>query len=247
MLSFLKKRNKKEKEKSPLCGMVVLAAGNSERMDGINKIFAQIEEIPLIAHTLRAIETCPAVSEIIVVARSEDIAAIGNLCVAFEISKVSKIIRGGASRTQSAYIGAMEVSQKADLIGIHDGARPFVTAKIISEAVIAAKNYTAAAPAVRVKDTIRIKGVDGLAQASPDRERLFAIQTPQVFKAELIKAALQNAIEKKLELTDDCAAAERLGVRAYLTNGSYKNIKITTPEDLFMAKSFLANIGEAKI
>jgi 2-C-methyl-D-erythritol 4-phosphate cytidylyltransferase len=132
----------------------------------------------------------------------------------------------------------MAADPGAEIILIHDGARPLVTEAVIRAAAEGAKEYGAALPAVPVTDTIKVSG-DGFVESTPDRSTLFAAQTPQAFQAELIKAALTDAVEKGLELTDDCAAVERLGMRVRLVTGDGENRKITTPPDLAMAETLL--------
>ena len=192
----------------------------------------------MIVHTLRAVQAAPSVGEIVLVAREDLLVPMSQLCQDYAISKVTKVVRGGDSRTQSVRLGTLEVSRDAQVIAIHDGARPFVSVEVIEQAVAQAMDTGAAAPAVPVKDTIKVAH-DGLVESTPDRGSLFAVQTPQVFEASLIKAALQKALDDGAELTDDCAAVERLGMRVVLTRGDERNIKLTTPEDLAVAQAML--------
>ncbi|NMA37935.1 MAG: 2-C-methyl-D-erythritol 4-phosphate cytidylyltransferase, partial [Papillibacter sp.] len=178
------------------------------------------------------------VDEIVIVTREDLMAYAAELAPRFGKGKVSAVIKGGKSRTESAYLGVMQVSRKAELILIHDGARPLVTEDIISSAIKTAEAFGAALPAVPVKDTIKA-GERGFVTSTPDRSSLYIAQTPQTFQAELIKAALTDAVTKGVEYTDDCAAVEKLGVRVHLSEGSYRNIKITTPEDLIIAEALL--------
>ena len=226
------------KRKSVRCSAVITAAGSSSRMGGENKIFSEIGGIPVIAHTLMAFENCDLIDEIIVTSRSEDIAEIANICSEYDITKAKKIIIGGDTRAGSVYNGVMETSPGAYLIAVHDGARPLVTDDIITKAVLKASVTNAAAPAVPVKDTVK-SVVDGKIIGTPDRSTLYAFQTPQVFSGDILKGALQNALEKRLPITDDCMAVEALGIPIYVTEGSYENIKITTPSDLDIAEMIL--------
>ena len=216
---------------------MVVAAGSSTRM-GMDKLMLPLDEIPVIVHTLRAVQAAPSVGEIILVTREDLIVPMSQMCQDYAISKVTKVVRGGASRTQSVRLGTLEVSGDAQVIAIHDGARPFVSAEVIERAVAQAMETGAAAPAVPVKDTIKVAH-DGVVESTPDRACLFAVQTPQVFESSLIKAALQKALDDGLELTDDCAAVERLGMKVALTRGDERNIKLTTPEDLAVAQAIL--------
>ena len=230
-------RRKQKKRQEPCCSAVVVAAGSSTRM-GMDKLMLPLDEIPVIVHTLRAVQAAPSVGEIILVTREDLIVPMSQMCQDYAISKVTKVVRGGASRTQSVRLGTLEVSGDAQVIAIHDGARPFVSAEVIERVVAQAMETGAAAPALPVKDTIKVAH-DGVVESTPDRACLFAVQTPQVFESSLIKAALQKALDDGLELTDDCAAVERLGMKVALTRGDERNIKLTTPEDLAVAQAIL--------
>ena len=230
-------RRKQKKRHEPCCSAVVVAAGSSTRM-GMDKLMLPLDETPVIVYTLRAVQAAPSVGEIILVTREDLIVPMSQLCQDYAISKVTKVVRGGASRTQSVRLGTLEVSGDAQVIAIHDGARPFVSAEVIERVVAQAMETGAAAPALPVKDTIKVAH-DGVVESTPDRACLFAVQTPQVFESSLIKAALQKALDDGLELTDDCAAVERLGMKVALTRGDERNIKLTTPEDLAVAQAIL--------
>ena len=230
-------RRKQKKRQEPCCSAVVVAAGSSTRM-GMDKLMLPLDETPVIVYTLRAVQAAPSVGEIILVTREDLIVPMSQLCQDYAISKVTKVVRGGASRTQSVRLGTLEVSGDAQVIAIHDGARPFVSAEVIERVVAQAMETGAAAPALPVKDTIKVAH-DDVVESTPDRACLFAVQTPQVFESSLIKAALQKALDDGLELTDDCAAVERLGMKVALTRGDERNIKLTTPEDLAVAQAIL--------
>lgn len=193
---------------------------------------------PVILHTLRALEICPYIQEIVVVTREDLIVPISKLCADYFLSKVSKVVLGGETRAHSVRLGVLEVSDKARLIAVQDGARPLVTPQVLERVVLAAAKCGAAAPAIPVKDTIK-RAVAGIVEETPDRTELFAIQTPQVFEADLIRAALHRVVEENIPITDDCSAVEQLGMKVTLTEGSDENIKITTPTDLILAESLL--------
>ena len=205
---------------------------------GVNKTFTELAGEPVILHTLRAFEVSPVIHEIVAVCRAEDMERLAELAQSGGITKLTHVVVGGASRPLSVYNGLAAVSKKATHIAIHDGARPLVTQKIIAEAVAKAGKVHAAAPAVAVKATVK-EAQHGVVVTTPARERLYEAQTPQVFDADLIRAALVSAIRNKLALTDDCAAVEALGAAVYLTEGCYENIKLTTPEDLIIAEAIL--------
>ena len=215
---------------------VIVAAGSSRRMGGMDKLAAPLGDSTVIGRTIRAFQACGDVSEIVLVLREG--AEKPALAGASGCDKLSRIVHGGDTRTASAYAGVMACDPKAEIILIHDGARPLVTEKVIHSALGGARKYGAAVPVTPVADTVKV-GKDGFADSTPDRSTLFAAQTPQAFRAELIKAALQDALDKGLSLTDDCAAVERLGMRVKLVEGDVRNRKITLPADLAIAENLL--------
>lgn len=229
---------RKKRSASPFCSVVVAAAGSSTRMEGQDKMFAELDGVPVLARTLIVLDACRMIHEIVVVTRPEMISRVAQLCRDHQIKKASKVIVGGETRTRSVFNGVNACSQAAETIAIHDGARPLVTSRVLEDALQKGAQTGAAAPAVPVKDTVK-EAEHGLVIGTPERSRLFAVQTPQVFEASLIKAALLKAIEDKAVLTDDCSAAERMGMKISLTEGSYENIKITTPVDLLLGEAIL--------
>ncbi|MBR2667198.1 MAG: 2-C-methyl-D-erythritol 4-phosphate cytidylyltransferase [Oscillospiraceae bacterium] len=234
----IRRRARGNGRKAAFCTAVVAAAGSSSRMGGEDKLLAPLNGRPVLAHTLLALEHCPEIREIIVVTREESLLEAGRICREFGVSKATKIILGGASRTESVLNGVLEASEKADLIAVQDGARPLTTPELISAVVQKAARTNAAAPAVPVKDTIK-EAREGLVVRTPDRNTLFAVQTPQVFEASLLKGALQRAIEDGVAPTDDCGAVERIGMSVFLVEGDERNLKITTPLDLVIAGTLL--------
>lgn len=221
---------KQKKEAAPSCSAVVVAAGSSTRM-GFDKVLADVGGLPAIVWCLRRFEEAPSVNEVVVVTRTDLVPEVARLCQDHGLTKVVKVVRGGEDRTQSARLGTLEADRNVPLIAIHDGARPFVTVQMIEDVVAQAAKSGAAAPAIPVKDTIKLAD-DGVVEQTLERSRLYAVQTPQVFDASLIRAALQKALDDGAELTDDCAAVERLGMKVVLTPGDERNIKLTTPIDL---------------
>ena len=222
----------------PYCSVVIAAAGASQRMEGENKLLLPLGGKPVLAHTLQAIDRSPSVREIIIAAREEDMVRFADLCKAWGITKPVKVVLGGKTRAESVLRAAMEANEDADLIAVQDGARPLVTPELIERVIEAARVNFAAAPAVPVKDTVKV-AADGVVRGTPDRSTLFAVQTPQVFDAQLLRAALQSAVTAGVKLTDDSSAVERIGKEIYLTDGDEGNIKITTPLDLFLAETIL--------
>ena len=227
------------RNKMPPCSAVIAAAGASRRMGGEDKLFADICGAPVLAHSLAAFQNCGYINEIVVVTREDKLELVGAICRIYSIGKASKIIVGGPTRQESVLLGVLAVSKKARLIAIHDGARPCADMSVISGAVEAAAKFHAAAPGVPVSSTVK-RAKSGIVTGTVDRDGLFEIQTPQVFAAELIKAALTSAVKKGVSVTDDCMAAELIGAPIRITEGSRYNIKITAVEDLAIAKAILA-------
>ena len=240
VLDLFKPKTKAE----PHCSAVIVAAGSSERM-GTDKLMMDLGGMPVLARTLKAFQDSPLVDEIVVVTRMERLQEIADLCKTYGVEKISKVIAGGKTRTQSALAGVSEVNKAAKLIAIHDGARPFVTQDLILRTVYAAAENMAAAPAIKSSDTLKAVDAGGKIIGTVDRETTVRIQTPQVFRADMIKGALTRAVEKDMTLTDDCAAAEMMGVRTQTVLGDESNIKITTPHDMPIAAEILKERGEA--
>ncbi len=221
----------------PYCSAVIVAGGSSTRF-GTDKLLAELDGVPVLGRTLAAFASCGCIREIILVVRPAILERAARLARAYGGKKLRLVVPGGETRTLSAYAGVMSVSKRARLIAIHDGARPLVSDRIIEDAVWAAYRHVAAAPAIPVRDTIKV-ACGGVVENTPDRSTLFAVQTPQVFQADVIRAALCAATENSQSPTDDCAAAEAIGAEITLTQGSEENIKITTPLDLALAEYIL--------
>ena len=237
-VGLIKRLRRKREPQGPRCAAVVPAAGSSRRMGGQDKILLPLDDIPVLMHTLRALSASERIQEIVVVTREDLIVPVGQLCRDCALDKVTKVLVGGATRSDSVLIGVEEVSGRAELIAVHDGARPLVTVEVIDAAIRKAAECGAAAPAVPVKDTVK-RALDGVVVETPDRTQLFAVQTPQVFDSDLLLGALRRAVEDGAAITDDCGAVERIGMKVCLTEGSYENIKITTPADMLMAEAIL--------
>ncbi len=218
------------------CGAVIVAAGNASRMGGIDKVMANLRGEPMIVRTVRAFQNCDAIREIVIVTREDLVKNIMEMCADF--SKVKTVSVGGADRAESVSRGLAMLSPKVRLAAVHDGARPLVTNEVIDRAVRTAHSYGAAAPGVPVKDTVKVV-VGGVVETTPDRSRLQAIQTPQVFDIDLLTGALEKAKKDNAPITDDCSAVERLGMSVRIVAGDERNIKITTPMDLKIAETLL--------
>lgn len=228
----------RKKKNDMICSGVVVAAGSARRMNGVDKIMVPVGGLPVLAHSIRSFEECFPIKEIVVVTREDLIFEVGKLVKDCGFSKVSKIIVGGDSRAKSVLAGLNEVSPHIQLVAIHDGARPFLTGDVLEEVIRKGAECGAAAPGIPVKDTIK-RARAGLVLETLERSDLFRIQTPQVFEAALIKAAILKALQDQVMLTDDCAAVERLGQSVAITRGSEENIKITTPDDLLLGEAIL--------
>ena len=235
MIPFFKRV---QEARRPRCAALVAAAGSSSRMGGADKQMMELDGVPVLVRTLLALQGARRVDTIVVAAREEHLVEISRLCREYGIDKCTKVVRGGESRAHSVMLAALEAGD-AELLAVQDGARPLTTPELIDDVIALAARCGAAAPAVPVKDTVKAVGPDGTVERTLDRSALRAIQTPQVFQADLLKAALQAALEQGVTVTDDCSAVERLGKTVYLTDGDEANLKITTPTDLILAEALL--------
>ena len=242
-MAFASKRSGRKSKKRPRCSAVIVAAGMSQRMDGEDKLFLEILGAPVLAYSLTAFQNCTCIDEIVIVAREESLGRVSELCRNYGVSKAANVITGGTTRLESVMNGLLAVSKKTELAAIHDGARPCVTDAVIARTVGEAMEFYAAAPGIPVRSTLKRVGGRVIVE-TVDRDDLYEIQTPQVFDADLIKAALASAIKKGVEATDDCMAVEMLGVPVHITEGSPYNIKITTKEDIAIAEAMLNIIGK---
>ncbi len=227
---------------TPFCSAVIVAGGSSTRM-GADKLHMELRGRAVIERTMLAFEQSRYIDEIVVVTRDEKIPTVANIAREAGIKKLKCVIEGGAERTASSWLGVQQCSQHAGLIAIHDAARPLVTQEIIERAVRAAQQRGAVAPAIHVKDTVR-QARGGRVLRTLERDELYLMQTPQVFRADLIRAALAEAARLKLSLTDDCAAVMLMDAEVFLTEGSEENLKLTTPADVYAAEAILEGRGE---
>jgi len=236
-------RRKKEKRRKTAgtvgrvrVSAVILGGGSSSRMGGEDKLAAMLDGRTVLAWSLRAFQACDFIQEIILVTHTGGERNAYLSCD--HCDKVARVVHGGSNRTASAYQGVMAADPDADIILIHDGARPLVSEAVIRAAVEGAEKFGAALPVTALSDTIKT-GENGFVASTMDRNTLFAAQTPQAFRSELIKAALTDAMEKGLELTDDCSAVERLGMKVRMVEGDSLNRKITLPADLTIAEALI--------
>ncbi|MBR5156038.1 MAG: 2-C-methyl-D-erythritol 4-phosphate cytidylyltransferase [Clostridia bacterium] len=221
----------------PTATAIIVAAGNSSRMgDGVNKQFLMINNIPVLAHTLMSFDKAQSIENIIIVTKPENIITVNDMVREFGISKIKAIVPGGDTRQASVVCGLKQIENN-NIVAVHDGARPFVTPAKIDELVLCAQKYGAAVPGVAPKDTIKTIDENQHVLTTPDRNSLRMIQTPQVFWADELKLAYIRAHESGFEGTDDSSFAENIGIKIYIADGEYTNIKVTTPEDLPIAEA----------
>lgn len=219
---------------------VIVCAGNSSRMGGVNKILLPLGNSTVIGNTMLSFQNTESVSEIIIVSRSQDFDAIKSEAEKLGISKFKTCVEGGETRQKSVINGVRQVSADTDMIAIHDGARPLVRPEQIEQVIKDASVFGGATLGVPVKDTIKVVE-DGLIVDTPPRSTLHITQTPQIFKKKIYFEAIDFALEHNLDFTDDCQMAEAIGCKVYMTIGDYKNIKITTPEDIKIAEVLLCS------
>ncbi len=218
---------------------IILGAGNGTRMKSEkSKLLLEIGSKTVIERSVEAFLSVSDIDEIIVVARERDVEIYSELLTDERIS----FVIGGTTRQQSVK-NAVETVDDAHLIIIHDGARPLIKCEDIEKTIRAAEEFSAAAVGVYVKDTIKIVDKQGFVESTPDRSTLFAVQTPQIFDFDLYKNAMQKADEQGLDFTDDCQLVELCGGKVKMVEGSYSNIKITTPDDIALAENLLKNEG----
>ena len=211
-------------------GVVIVAAGTSQRMGGINKLFASLMMKPLLAWSVDACQRYSSIQQIVLVLNNKDLARGQKLKKERNWSKVALCL-GGARRQDSVKAGLKQI-EDCDLVMIHDGARPFLTLDLIEDGLKVVQDTGAAVAAVPIKDTIKLANDERLTGETIQRDRLWAAQTPQIFSFDVITKAYENLVA---EVTDDATAVERLGCKVQLYMGDYRNIKVTTNEDLQLA------------
>ena len=213
-------------------GVVIAAGGSSQRMGEIDKLFASLGGKPLLARVIDACQSCHLVNQIVVVVNEKTVERCRQLVTEAGWSKVTDVCAGGERRQDSVASGLKRLD-KCDWVVIHDGARPLLTVDLIERGLEAAKETGAAVAAIPVKDTIKVTGEDRIVHQTPPRQNLRAVQTPQVFRVDIITEAYSRAND---EVTDDASLVEWLGYKVKLYMGSYDNIKVTTPDDLALAE-----------
>lgn len=218
---------------------IVLAGGRGKRMNyHKSKQFIEIKGKPVLVYTLEKFIYNKSIDEVILVLPEDEVDYCKKEVLQKYSLKVDRIVIGGKERQDSVF-NALEAMEKANIVLIHDGARPFISEKIIEEGIKYANIYGAAAPGVIPKDTIKVKNEDNISVDTPDRNMLVAVQTPQCFKYDEIYQCHRKIKEENAIVTDDTSVVERYGHKVYLYEGDYTNIKITTPEDLILAERLI--------
>lgn len=244
---ILTRRMDMKQKHKPYTSCIIAAGGSGSRMGAeINKIFLELCDIPVLAHTLLAFEQHPDIHEIILVARECDIPGCMDIAEEFHISKLKAITRGGNSRQESVINGMKEISEHAEAVLIHDAARPLVSADVIASVIENALAYGGAAVGSPCKNTIKEINQDGYIVRTADRDFLYEAQTPQGFRTENARQMYRYALAHNISGTDDCFLAEQLGFQVKMVCGSSDNLKITTYDDLLLATQIFNNRKEKR-
>lgn len=220
---------------------IILAGGKGKRMQApVSKQFIEVKKKPIIYYTIKRFQENKNIDNIVVVLPPDEVSYFEEEILRKYSLKVDKIVLGGSERQDSVYNALKSISNtNTDIVLIHDGARPFISDKIINEGIKYAIEYGAAAPGVMPKDTIKVKNKNSFSIDTPNRASLVAIQTPQVFKYKEILECHEKVKINKDVVTDDTMVVEKYGYKVYLYNGEYTNIKVTTPEDLILAEKLI--------
>ncbi len=219
---------------------IIVAAGQGRRM-GVQtkKQFLMLEGKEILARTVEQFEQFSAVEEIILVTGEEDLEDVTHMAKAYGWQKIAAVVQGGRERQDSVSYGLKAVSAQGEIILVHDGVRPFVTEDMVNRAIDCARKFGGCALGVPAKDTVKICDAEGVVLETPNRNALWYIQTPQVFRRDIIEKAYKMAAQEGFLGTDDASVVEFYGAKVKIIQGSYQNIKITTKEDLLFGASFL--------
>jgi 2-C-methyl-D-erythritol 4-phosphate cytidylyltransferase len=220
---------------------IIVAAGSGTRMGGkIDKLFLSLAGQPVVAHAWRRFDNAPLVDEVVVVTREEQQASFTELAKLYCFQKPHRIVPGGKERQDSVWNGLQALSPSAELVAIHDGARPCPSPALIETTIEAARRNGAAVAAQRMTDTVKVSEDGLLIEQHLDRSKLWSVQTPQCFRVEIIKRALSLVRERGLRVTDDTAACDLIGQPVMLVESNAPNPKVTLPGDLPYIESLLA-------
>ncbi|MDU2266516.1 2-C-methyl-D-erythritol 4-phosphate cytidylyltransferase [Clostridium celatum] len=220
---------------------IILAGGKGKRMGAsVSKQFIELKGKPIIYYTIKKFEENKNIDNIVVVLPPDEVSYFKEEILKKYSLKIDKIVLGGTERQDSVYNALKSIADtETDIVLIHDGARPFISNRIINDGIKYANEYGAAAPGVMPKDTIKVKNENNFSINTPDRSSLVAIQTPQVFKyKEILKCHEKVKVNKEV-VTDDTMVVEKYGYKVYLYKGEYTNIKVTTPEDLILGEMLI--------
>lgn len=219
---------------------VIVAAGKGERMGAkVDKAFVSLGPRPVLAYSLMAFEKCADVDGVVLVVRKDRVAAGRGLAEMFGCAKVKRVVAGGAQRQDSVRNGLNVLPEEVKIVAVHDGARPCVTPDLISETIKAARRYGSGVAAVRIMDTVKYVERGLTVSRTLDRSKLWAVQTPQSFKLDLLRDAFKRVDQRRATVTDEASAVELTSQKVHLVAASVTNVKITTPEDLAMATTLL--------
>lgn len=217
---------------------IIPTAGTGVRLkSSIPKPFVRLKDKPIFIYTLEAIEQCALIDSIIVVAQPECVEDVKDFIEEYHLRKVSAVVAGGKERTDSVFNGLAMLEDDTKIVVIHDGARPFITQEVLECSIATCQQERAVIVGVPVKPTIKRVNSDYIVEETLPRDQLWEIQTPQVFEREVIVEAYKS--KNTFTVTDDASLVEHMGIHVKIINGDYRNIKITTPEDLVIAKAFL--------
>jgi len=226
-------------------GVIIVAAGKGSRMGTKeSKQYLKLGGKPILVHTLERFQQMTETHSIALVVGPQEVERCKSYVKDYGLTKVVRVLPGGRERQDSVYEGLKALPASVQMILVHDGVRPFVRDKQIRACWQAAEKAGAAVLAVPVKDTIKVIDESGYIRSTPDRKSLWAIQTPQAFCRSLLEKAHDKAKQDNFTGTDDAMLVERLGAQVLVVEGDYRNIKITTPEDLPWAECILQNKGE---
>ncbi len=219
---------------------ILLAAGRGERMGGAtDKAFLSLGSRPMAAYSLLAFQACPDIDAVVLVVRPDKIASSRELCRALDISKLAAVVEGGANRQDSVQAGLAALPLGMEIVAVHDTARPLVSPSLVSRTIQSAETYGSGVAAHRVVDTIKVVGDDLTVSSTPDRAKLWAVETPQTFRADLLRRAYDKVAADGALVTDDAGAVERLGEPVRLVESKQPNFKVTHPADLPLAEAVL--------
>jgi 2-C-methyl-D-erythritol 4-phosphate cytidylyltransferase len=219
---------------------IIVAAGKSDRMGSdVDKAFLSLGTRPVLAYSLLAFEQCPLIDGVVLVVRKDRLDSARGLAQIFGCAKVRAVVAGGATRQASVMNGLEQLGEDVRIVAVHDGARPCVTPELIAETVKSAKRHGSGVAAVKITDTIKEVERGAIVSRTVDRTKLWAVQTPQTFRVDLLLKACRHVAKKNLTVTDEASAVEAIGEEIHLVPASWSNIKVTAPADLSLAASIL--------